>query len=305
MSTVNPIPEALRHAAAAPAERDRSRLSARELGEIATANASGRPIVVFVHGLWLLAGSWNDWRRRFEHRGYATIAPAWPGDPETVEEARADPTALAGNSLATVTAHHHQVIAHLRTKPILVGHSFGGLVVQQLAGAGLATCTVAISPAPGRGIWRTSATAVRAGWPVLRNPANRHRPVALTFQQFRYAFAGAVDVDQARRLYETYVVPGAGRLLFQSAAANMTPRTEARVDTAHPARGPMKIIAGERDRIVPWSVARAAFRLQRRNSSPTEYFEAYRRAHSLTIDNGWEDIADTTLRFVHRFSARL
>ena len=302
MSSANRIEAPPDASAAADANTIAARPSAAELAEITEANDSGRPVVVFVHGLWLLSNSWASWRRRFEHLGYATLAPGWPGEPDSVEHARAEPDRMATNSLASVTSHYAQTIARLRDKPIIVGHSVGGLIAQQLAWLGLASCTVAISPAPGRGILRAPTSSLRSSWPVLRNPANHHRAVTLTFQQFRHAFASAVDVDEARRLYQAYVVPGPGRILFQSALANINPRTQARVDTTQPNRGPMKIIAGELDRIVPWPVSRAAYRRQQRSGQPTEYFEAHRRGHSLTIDNRWEGVADIALRFLHRFA---
>jgi non-heme chloroperoxidase len=275
-------------------------LPAGELDQIQRASSSGRPVVVFVHGLWLLSDSWQPWRQRFEARGYSTIAPGWPGDPATVALARANPRAMAGNSLARITDHYAQVIEALSAKPIVVGHSFGGLITQQLAGRGLAAASVAISPAPARGIFTVPPSSLRASWPVVRNPANRRRAVMLSYKQFRYGFANAVPEDEARRLYERFAVPGVGRLLFQAAFANLNPRTDARVDTANPDRGPMKIIAGREDHIVPWSVARAAFKRQQRNPGHTEFFEVLGRGHSLVIDSGWEDVADATLRFVHR-----
>jgi pimeloyl-ACP methyl ester carboxylesterase len=275
-------------------------LSSSELDQVHRAESAGRPVVVFVHGLWLLADSWEPWRQRFEARGYSTIAPQWPADPPTVALARAEPGAMGTNSLGRITAHYADVIAALSAKPVVVGHSFGGLITQQLAGRGLAAASVAISPAPARGILNVPPSSLRASWPVVRNPANRRRAVMLSYKQFRYAFANAVGDEEARRLYETYAVPGAGRLVFQAAFANLNPRSDARVDTANPDRGPMKIISGREDRIVPWSVARAAFKRQRRNPSHTEFFEVLGHGHSLVIDSGWEDVADSTLRFVHR-----
>lgn len=279
------------------------RLSTREVADIAAANRSGRPVVVFVHGLWLLSDSWDAWRRRFESHGYATVAPAWPGDPDGVQSARDAPDRLARNSLATLTAHYAGAINRLAIKPVVIGHSIGGLVAQQLADRALAGCTIAISPAPFRGIWRVPTSTARATWPVLRSPSNRRRAVGLTFAQFRYSFANAVDLRQAEYLYQTYVVPGAGRLVFEAAGANLNPRSNATVNTLSPHRGPLKFISGELDRMVPWSVASAAFRRQRANPAHTEFFESYRRGHSLTIDSAWQGVADTALRFADRFNS--
>lgn len=275
-------------------------LSDREIDEICRAEAMGTPVVVFVHGLWLLASSWEPWRELFESRGYATIATDWPADPPMVEQARSAPAAMAGNSLADITSHVASVLSMLSTKPIVIGHGFGGLVAQQLAGQGLVAASVPISPAPSRGILGVPFSAARASWPVLCSPLNRRRAVMLTYKQFRYAFANAVDADEARWLYDLYAVPAGGRPLFQTVLANCNPYTDARVDLANPDRGPMKIISGRLDRIVPWSLARAAFKRQQLNPAHTEFFEVLGRGHSLVIDSGWRDVADSALRFVHR-----
>ena len=285
-------------------EADAPSLTPREHQDLDRADASGRPVVVFVHGLWMLSSSWSAWRELFEAQGYATLAPMWPADPASVAAARANAKGMAVNSIATVTEHVAGVIGLLRAKPVIVGHSFGGLVAQKLAGRGLASATVAISPAPVRGIVTPPPPSMlRASWPIVHNPINRHRAVLLTFKQFRYAFANAVGESEARQLYDCYAVPGAGRLLFEVAAANLNPRSAARVNPINPERGPMKIISGERDRIVPWSIAKAAFTQQLRNPAPTEFIEVLGRGHSLCIDSGWEDIADVVLRFVHRAMA--
>lgn len=276
-------------------------LTEREHDEIRRAEAAGRPVVVFVHGLWMLPSSWAAWRHRFEVQGYATIAPDWPADPDSVEAARADPQAMALNSIASVTAHHAAVIRALSSKPAVVGHSYGGLIAQLVAGMGLAGATVAISPAPVRGVLRPRRpSTLMSTMPILADPRNRRRAVMLSYPQFRHAFANAVGANEANDLYNCYVVPGAGRLVFETASANLNPRSPARVDFKSPERGPLKIMSGEADRMFPWAIAKAAFRRQLRNPAPTEFFELLGRGHSMCIDSGWEDVADTTLRFVHR-----
>ena len=275
-------------------------LTEREQAEIARADASGRPAIVLVHGLWLLAESWRDWRALLEDAGYATLAPGWPGDPETVEEARRRPEALAGLLLGQVTAHLAEVVGRLRTRPALIGHSFGGLVAQWLAGRGLAAATVAIDPAPFRGVLPLPLSALRAALPVLANPANRRRAVALTSEQFRYAFANAVSEDEARRLHAAHSVAGPAVLLFQAAAANLNPWTEVAVETLAPGRGPLLILSGERDHTVPRAMARAAWVRQRRNPGVTEFHEVAGRGHSLIIDGGWREVADLALAFLRR-----
>ena len=270
--------------------------------QIAQANASGRIPVVFIHGLWLLASSWDRWAEYFDRVGYAPVSPGWPDDPSTVEEALANPEVFADKTIGQVADHYANVIGQLSRKPAVIGHSFGGLLAQIVAGRGLAAVTVAIDPAPFRGIPQLPLSALRAGSPVLSNPANRHRAVPLTYEQFRYSFANAVDEDQARRLYDTFAVPAPGAPLWQAAAANFNPRTEDKVDTKNPERGPMLIVSGENDHTVPHVLSNAAFQHQRKNPGVTEFVEIPGRGHALTIDDGWQGVADTVLAFVGRFS---
>jgi non-heme chloroperoxidase len=275
-----------------------SPITARELDEIERANASKRTPVVFVHGLWLLAGSWDPWRELFESRGYSTLAPGWPDDPEMVEEGRAHPELFAGKGVGAITDHFAAVIERLDTKPAIVGHSFGGLITQKLAGRGLASVSVPIDPGPFRGVLPLPRSSLKASFPVLGNPANRKRSVMLSYEQFRFAFANAVDEPQARRLYDTYPVPGSGLPLFQAAFANLNPATEASVDSKNPDRGPMKFISGEKDNTVPWAIANASYKRQKRNQATTEIEEIPGRGHSLVIDDGWGVVAQVALDFI-------
>jgi len=232
--------------------------TSEELEQVDRANESGKPTVVFVHGLWLLAGSWDPWRALFESAGYSTVAPDWPDDPSTVEEGRRHPELFAGNGIQAITDHVAQVIKALKAKPAIVGHSFGGLITQKLAGQGLAHVSVPIDPGPFRGVIPLPFSSLKAASAVLRNPLNRKRSVMLPHEQFRFAFVNAVDETEAKRLYDEFPVPGSGIPLFQAAFANVNPSTEARVDsTTH--RGPMKIISGEKDHTVPWAIASASF----------------------------------------------
>ena len=280
-----------------------STLTEREQREVDEANASGLPTVVFVHGLWLLAGSWDGWRELFAQRGYATVAPGWPDDPPSVADGRAHPEVFAGKGVQQITDHYEDVISHLSAKPAVVGHSFGGLITQKLAASGLASSSVAVSPAPGRGVLPLPASALRSSFPVLKNPANRKRAVMLSFEQFRYAFVNAVEESEARELYERYPVPGAGGPLFQAAAANFNPRSETRVDVANPHRGPMKFISGEHDHTVPRAITNAAYKRQRKNEGVTEFEEIAGRGHSLVFDSGWRSVAETALAFIDRHRA--
>ena len=270
--------------------------------QIGQANASGRTPVVFIHGLWLLASSWDRWAGYFDQAGYAPVSPGWPDDPGTVEEALANPEVFADKTIGQVADHYTSVIGRLGRKPAVIGHSFGGLIAQIVAGRGLAAVTVAIDPAPFRGIPQLPLSALRASSPVLSNPASRHRAVPLTYEQFRYSFANAVDEDQARRLFDTFAVPAPGAPLWQAAAANFNPRTEDKVNTKNPDRGPMLIVSGEQDHTVPHVLAHAAYERQRKNPGVTEFTEIPGRGHALTIDDGWQEVADTALSFVQQFT---
>lgn len=275
-------------------------LTPREQQEINRANASGLPPVVFVHGLWLLAGSWDSWRALFEENGYTALAPGWPDDPETVAEANRDPGVFANKKVKQVTDHFADAIRELKTKPAIIGHSFGGLIAQRLAGEGLAAVTVAVDPAPFRGVLPLPLSALKAASPVLLNPLNYSRAVPLTFEQFRFAFANVVAESEARQLYATYAVPAPGAPLFQAAFANVNPWTEARVDSKNPARGPLLIISGQKDNTVPWAIANASFKQQQHNHGVTEIREIPNRGHSLTIDSGWREVAEVALGFIRQ-----
>jgi non-heme chloroperoxidase len=269
--------------------------------EIDQANATGRTPVVFIHGLWLLPSSWDRWAVVFEQAGYAPLSPGWPDDPETVEEANLHPEVFANKTVGQVADHYVAVIGKLAKKPAVIGHSFGGLLTQMIAGEGLAAASVAIDAAPSRGVLPLPISALKSSRPVLGNPANRRRAVPLTYEQFRYSFANAVDEDEAKQLYETFAVPASGASVFQAAAANLNPWTEAKVDSANPQRGPMLIISGEKDHTVPPAVSEATYKKQRRNEAVTEFVEIANHGHALTIDNGWREVAGTALAFVKRF----
>jgi pimeloyl-ACP methyl ester carboxylesterase len=268
---------------------------------VARANATGLTPVVFVHGLWLLPSSWDRWAKMFEEAGFVALTPGWPDDPDTVEEGNVHPKVFAHKGVGQVADHFAEIVAGLDKKPAIIGHSFGGLLAQILAGRGLSSATVAIDPAPFRGVLPLPFSALKSAWPVLGNPANRNRAIPLTFDQFRFGFANAVSEHEAQQLYDTFAVPASGKPLFQAAAANLNPWTEAKVDTENPARGPLLIISGEKDHTVPWAIANASFKQQHRNSGVTEIVEMPNRGHALTIDHGWREVADATLAFIKRF----
>ncbi len=273
-----------------------------EAEQLEQANASQLTPVVFVHGLWLLPSSWDRWRAVFEEAGYTTLAPGWPDDPNTVEEANRHPEVLAHKTVGQIADHFGDVIGKLTKKPAIVGHSFGGLLTQILAGRGAAAVSVAIDPAPFRGVLPLPISALKSAAPVIGNPANRSRAVPLTYDQFRFAFANAVSEAEAHELYATFAVPGSGVPLFQAATANLNPWTEAKVSTKNPDRGPLLIIDGEKDNTVPWAIANASYKRQKRNPGVTEIVQIPGRGHSLVIDHGWREVADTTLAFVQRFT---
>src|SRR5882762_10507952 len=258
-----------------------------EQKQIERANATGLQPVVFVHGLWLLPSSWDRWATVFEEAGYTSVTPSWPDDPETVSEANANPEVFANKTVGQVADHFEGIIRRLKRKPAIIGHSFGGLLVQILAGRGLSSATVAIDPAPFRGVLPLPLSALKSAWPVLGNPANFHRAIPLTFEQFRFGFANAVSEDEAKELYKTFAVPASGAPLFQAATANLNPWTEAKVDIENPERGPLLITSGEKDNTVPWAIANASFKQQQRNISVTEIVEIPNRGHVLTVDSGW------------------
>jgi non-heme chloroperoxidase len=273
-----------------------------EQEQIDKANDTGLEPVIFIHGLWLLPSSWDRWASVFEQAGYATLTPGWPDDPQTVEQANAKPEVFAHKSVGQVADHFADVIGKLKKKPAVIGHSFGGLLTQIVAGRGLSAVSVAIDPAPFRGVLPLPISALKSATPVLGNPANRNRAVPLTYEQFRFGFANAVGEEEAKELYSTFAVPASGLPLFQAATANLNPWTEAKVNSKNPERGPLLIINGEKDNTVPLAVAKASFKKQKRNEGVTEFAEIANRGHALTIDSGWREVADTALAFVKRFA---
>src|SRR6266446_3994848 len=256
---------------------DAGTINEHEAAQVERANASGVTPVAFVHGLWLLPSSWERWAAMFEEAGFVAVSPGWPDDPETVEEAKAHPEVFAHKSVGQIADYVDGIIRRLDKKPVVIG------------------------PAPFRGVLPLPVSALRSASPVLSNPANRNRAVPLTYEQFRYGFANAVGEDEAKELYETYSVPGSGVPIFQAAAANLNPWTEAKVDTKNPERGPLLIIVGDKDHTVPPAIAKAAYKQQQRNAGVTEYVEIKGRGHALVIDHGWRDVADKALAFVKRF----
>ena len=275
-------------------------ISQRELEQIERANAAAATPVAFIHGLWLLPSSWDRWAALFEEAGYIALTPDWPDDPETVQAARAEPEVLAKKTLQQVADHTTQIITALDKKPVLIGHSTGGLLAEMLAGKGLSAATVAIDPGVFRGVLPLPLSVLKGVGPLLVNPRTRGRAVTLTWDQFRYGWANALEEDEALALYDEFHVAGSGISLAQMGNANLNPWTEAKVDTKNPDRGPLLIIDGEQDHTVPWAIANAAYKRQKHNPGVTEIVKMPNRGHSLTIDHGWEEVAETALTFLQR-----
>jgi pimeloyl-ACP methyl ester carboxylesterase len=278
-------------------------ISERENREIQAANASNETPVVFIHGLWLLPSSWGNFADFFGKAGYAPLTPDWPDDPATVEEARANPAVLAKKTLKQVADHTAEIVNALDNKPVIIGHSTGGLFAQMLAGRGLSAATVAIDPGVFRGVLPLPGSVLRGVGPFLVNPLTRRRAITLTFDQFKYGWANALDEDEAKKLYDTFHVAGSGISLVQMGNANLNPWTQAKVNTRNPERGPLLIMDGEKDHTVPWAIAHAAYKRQRRNPGVTEIVKMPNRGHALTIDHGWREVAQTALDFVERFAS--
>jgi pimeloyl-ACP methyl ester carboxylesterase len=300
MNTLNEV-HAVNDPQKGPAAVDADGITEREQRQIDAANASGRTPVVFIHGLWLLPSSWDNWVGLFEENGYAGLTPSWPDDPETVAEARANPDVFAKKTLKQVADHTAAVIGRLNKKPAVMGHSTGGLLTYMIADRGLSLASVAIDAGPFRGVLPLPFASLKSASPVLRNPLNRGRAITLTFDQFQYGWSNALDDNEARQLYDTYHVAAPAVALWEMAEANLNPFTDAKIDVKNPDRGPLLIVEGDADHTVPPAIAKAAFNRQKHNRSVTEIVTVPNRGHALTIDSGWREVAQKALEFVNRF----
>lgn len=251
--------------------------------------------VVFIHGLWLHATSWSRWCDLFEAEGYAPIAPGWPNEPATVAAARADSRAVANQSIDDIVTHMERVIAALSSPPILIGHSFGGLIAEKLIGMGIGRAAIAIDPAQIKGVLPLPLAQLRSALPALANPLNLTRAVSLTKTEFRYGFGNALSEQESDELYDRWTIPSPARPLFQAAVANFVLHAQSEVDTRNSTRGPLLLISGMADHTVPDVTTRAAYRQYRGSASVTELRQFQGRGHSLTVDSGWEEVARTCL----------
>ncbi|MEO5875937.1 MAG: alpha/beta fold hydrolase, partial [Streptosporangiaceae bacterium] len=257
-----------------------------------------RTPIVFIHGLWLHATSWAPWVDLFDKSGYQAIAPGWPGVPDSVELARENPESIADQGIDDVARHYSTIIEALPRKPILIGHSFGGMIAERLLGEDRAAAAIAIDAAQIKGVLPLPLSSLRSTLPVFKNPANRHRAVSLTAEQFRYSFGNAVSPEESADLYERWTIPAPGKPLFEAAAANVSPHSPAEVDTGNEGRGPLLLVMGGRDHTVPEAITKATLKQYRHSSAVTELVEFPDRGHSLTIDSGWPAVADAALTWL-------
>jgi pimeloyl-ACP methyl ester carboxylesterase len=261
----------------------------------------GRP-AVFVHGLWLHASSWDPWLELFQEAGYAATAPGWPGEAETVEESRQNPGRVAGKGIDDVVDHYAQIIRGLDALPVVIGHSFGGLIAQRLLGQNLATAAVAIDAAPIKGVLTLPLTALRVASIALRKPGNRNLAISLAPEQFRYGFGNALPERESADLYDRWTVPSPARPLFEAALANFTPRSPAQVNTGNKTRGPLLLTAGGQDHTVPAAITTSTRKLYHKSPAITDFTEFPDRGHSLTIDHGWREVAQAVLEWLSQRS---
>ncbi|MFJ8364534.1 alpha/beta hydrolase [Streptomyces sp. NPDC093984] len=259
-----------------------------------------RTPVVLIHGLWLHSSSWYPWMELLQAEGFAPLAPGWPGEPDNVPDARSHPETMAGAGINEVTEHYATLIEALPAEPVLIGHSFGGLIAQKLLGLGLGRAAVAIDPAPVKGVKPLPFTQLRSASPVLRNPANRSRTVSLTAGRFRYAFGNAIPQQESDALFEAHSIPAPGRPLFEAAFANFSRSSPAAVDTGNTRRGPLLLMSGQLDHTVPDVVTRAAYKLYGDSTATTDLKQFPDRGHSLVVDQGWRAVADCALGWLAR-----
>lgn len=254
--------------------------------------------VVFIHGLWLHATSWQPWISLFEEAGYQPIAPGWPGVADSVEAARERPSSIADHGIEAATRHYAQIIEKLPRRPILIGHSFGGMIAEKLLGEDYGAAAVAIDAAQIKGVRPVPLSALRAAFPVFRKPVNRRRAVSLTASQFRYGFGNAISAAESDSLYALWTIPAPARPVFETAVANLKPHSPTAVATANSRRGPLLLVTGGRDHAVPEKVTKSTAELYRHSEAVTDVIAFADRGHSLTVDSGWKEIAEACLAWL-------
>jgi pimeloyl-ACP methyl ester carboxylesterase len=262
--------------------------------------AAQQPTIVLIHGLWLTPLSWEGWQQRFESKGYTVLAPAWPGFEGTVEEVRQNTSKYERLGIKEITDHYDRIIRGLDAPPIIMGHSFGGLITQLLLDRGLGASAVAISPAQIQGVYIVPPAQAKVVSVVLKNPANRHRAQMLTPEEFHYGFTNTRTLEESRPIYDKLAVPGPGRPLFQAAFANFTPHPVTRVNRHNSSRAPLLLLANGKDHTVPAVSTRAAYKIQKKTGALTELKEYPDRSHSTFSQDGWEEVADYSLDWAVR-----
>ncbi|MER7445102.1 alpha/beta hydrolase [Micromonospora avicenniae] len=253
--------------------------------------------VVLIHGLWMTSRSWEHWAERYQARGLRVLAPSWPGMEGEVEQLRDDPTPIAKQRIADIVDHYEQIIQGLPRPPIIIGHSFGGLITQILVDRGLGAAAVGVHPAPIKGVAKLPLSTLRSGFSILRNPANRHRAVPFTQDDFHYAFGNTMNRADSDRAWQRYAVPGAGHVLFEGAFANLDPNSAADVYTRRDDRAPLLLIAGGADHVVPPGVVRSNAALYTKSRALTAYHPFPGRSHFTVGQEGWEEVADYALNW--------
>ena len=253
--------------------------------------------VVLINGLWMTALSWENWVKHFTDKGFHVIAKSWPGMDVGIDELRRDPSPISTLGITEVVDHYETIIRELDSAPIIIGHSFGGLITQILIDRGLGAAGVAIAPAPVKGILFLPFSTLKVSFPALSNPANNHRAVPLTPEQFHYAFTNNLSEDESLAAYNRYAVPGPDHVLFQAAFANFNPHAATAVDFQNNDRAPLLLISGGSDHVSPPSVVEANFKLYRNSEAITEYKEFPERTHFTLGQDGWEHVADYSLEW--------
>jgi pimeloyl-ACP methyl ester carboxylesterase len=256
--------------------------------------------VIFIHGLWLHATSWGPWQECFAESGYESIAPGWPGDSDTVEATRANPDSGANHGIDDITEHYGKIIDDLPAQPILIGHSFGGLIAEKLLGMDRGAAAIGIDAAQIKGVLQLPLSQLRENLSTLANPTNRHKAVSLSAKEFRYSFGNALSEDESNALYEQWAIPSPARPLFEAASANLSPHSPAKVDTTNEDRGPLLLTMGGKDHTVPEVITKSTVKQYRHSSAVTDLVEFSDRGHSLTIDSGWREVADVCLDWLNR-----
>jgi len=256
--------------------------------------------IVLVHGLWMTALSWEHWVGRYTAKGYRVIAQSWPGMDGPIEALRRDPATIARLGIDKVVEHYERAIEGLDKPPIIIGHSFGGLITEILLDRGMGAAGVAIAPAPVKGIYFLPFSTLKVTFPALSNPANNHRAIPLTPEQFHYAFTNDMSEEESLAAYERYAVPGPDHILFQAAFANFNPHAATAVDFENSNRAPLLLISGGKDHVSPPSVVEANFKLFAKSQAITDYHEFPERTHFTLGQRGWEEVADFALDWAVR-----